>query len=608
MLKKIGKTLLLTGFFLPFIASAYAGEVSVTLTADQTTASIDDSISMEVNVSGGKTTSQPVITHADDFDIQFAGTSSQIQIINGQYSSSKSYRFELTPRKVGTFTVGPAQVTVDETNYQSEPVTIVIAKGNTSATSNETAFVEAEISNKNPYVGEQLLYTIRFYTLVPAQNVQLKTPNFEGFVQESMGDSKSYQKVVNGQAWQVSELQWALSPMSAGAMTIAAPRLTAEFLVSARPSSRSIFDDPFFSMGQLFREPRQRTLAGEPVTLEVKPVPQEGKPADFSGLVGSFQIALQSSNHEVEAGQSTTFTITVKGNGDLRTLSDLKWQTPPDIKVYDDQPVLKTVPTPNGLTGTKTFRKAIVPLKAGDLTLPPVTLNFFDPKLGEYKTLDTGAIPIKILPSSRPETLVASRDTALANARNGSQTTAGAETSPANAAKVKVRLPSLQSLKRPIPRWLRGLLTGLGGVALIMIVARFLLQRRRKKLAEDPNYPRRRKALKNALRRMKGLSNRSGRDFFEEASLILRDFLGDKLGIDGRALTKIDIDQKFPILGFSDEEVKTVAQLLHRCEEGIYGGISLAEGDKEEILKTLKELLRGLVQAPHGKGRRSHES
>src|SRR3989338_159023 len=101
-------------------------------------------------------------------------------------------------------------------------------------------------------------------------------------------------------------------------------------------------------MGQLFREPRQRTLAGEPVTLEVKPVPQEGKPADFSGVVGSFQIALQSSNHEGEAGQSTTFTITVKGNGDLRTLSDLKWQTPPDIKVYDDQPVLKTVPTPNG--------------------------------------------------------------------------------------------------------------------------------------------------------------------------------------------------------------------------------------------------------------------
>ncbi len=613
MLRKIGRILTI---LLSYSSIAYAGDVNITLTADKTQASMEDTILLQVSVGGGSG-SQPVIAHAEDFDVRFAGTSSQVQIINGHMSSSKTSNFALTPRKPGTFTIGPAQVVVDGKTYESNPVTLTISHGASPSTRDARdgqAYVEVEVSNKTPYIGEQVLYTIRFYTQIPAQNVQMKTPEFDGFIKESLGDSKSYQRVMNGQAWQVSELQWALYPMSAGELSIPAPRLIAEFLLPSRSRLPSLFDDPFFSnMDRFFREPQQRTLTGEPVTMEVRSLPESGKPANFSGLVGSFSIAMKTNKPQsgvegeapvaqqssplaglpmegatrapmiVEAGQSATMTVTVKGDGDLRSLADLKWELPEGVKVYDDQPSVTTTPSQNGLLQAKTFRKAVVPLRAGDLSLPPLTLNYFDPRLGEYKTLETGSVSLKVRPASHPDSLKALTPETQSTGPSPIQII-GEKLRPAGN-------EALTYLRGPHAPWVRKITMALILATILGIAMRQVIRQRRRRLESDPGYLKRKKALRNALRSLRKLPEKSGRDFYEAASLILRDFLGDKFGIDGRALTPLDIEKKITHAKITEESLKKLVQLLRQCDEGVYGGMSLSIPVKETLVKDIRQII-----------------
>lgn len=554
------------GFLMSSAASALA-DVKVNLTADKTSATLEDTIVLEVAVEGDDG-SRPVLANADDFDVQSAGASSQIQIADGQISSSKSYTFALSPKKQGTFTVGPAQVEIDGRTYESGTVTITVSGAAVHAGGQE-AFVEVEASNKAPYVGEQVVYTIRFYTQASVQNVQLKPMEFEGFFKESLGDSKSYQRVIDGRPWQVSEVRWALYPMSPGTVSIPAPKVVAQFLLPSR--SRSFFDDPFFDMDHFFRRPQQRTLAGEAATLDVKSPPQEGKPAGFAGLVGNFQIALEAKDSEVEAGQSTTVTVTVKGDGDLRGLSDLHWSLPEGVKAYDDQPTLTKNPSPNGLVQAKTFRKAVVPLKEGEITLPPVALSYFDPKIGEYRTLETQPIPLKVTPSSRPEDLKAVTP----------------ETQASPFAEERFRSFFLSPAVRRTA-------LGLVSAAIIFFIVRKLVRKRRLLLEKDPGYKRRKRALKSALRSLKMLSAKSDRFFYEDASLLLRDFLGDKFGIDGRALTPADIKRRLAPAGVSEEKLERVVTFLRECDEGLYGGRAVDEDQRKELSGRLEEMVRDL--------------
>ncbi|HEX4403746.1 MAG TPA: BatD family protein, partial [Polyangia bacterium] len=153
--------------------------------------------------------------------------------------------------------------------------------------------------------------------------------------------------------------------------------------------------DPFSEMLNLGGEVRQRdvTLRAQARRLEVADLPP-GRPATFTGAVGSFQVSASLAAQAIRAGEPTTLTIRVKGDGSFARLTSDGLPSSDALKTYG----VKTAFTrgTNPIAGEKVFTQTVVPTKAGDLTVPPVAVSYFDPQTRRYVTRRTMPITIAV--------------------------------------------------------------------------------------------------------------------------------------------------------------------------------------------------------------------
>src|SRR5262249_45462710 len=157
--------------------------------------------------------------------------------------------------------------------------------------------------------------------------------------------------------------------LRAGSVTVG-PATMSMTMVSQRAAPRH-----GFFLGGAMREPVE--LSSQPVVLDVLPLPEQGKPADFSGAVGRFALEVRASPLEVAAGDPVTLTATLRGEGDLSSV------TPPSIaggdtlRVYPVQSVAAPAGSP---PGTRVFEQVVIPQKPGTVRLPPLRFSWFDPE------------------------------------------------------------------------------------------------------------------------------------------------------------------------------------------------------------------------------------
>ena len=216
---------------------------SIFLTVDNNKVSLDETIELEVRVSGSRNSPQPEIKNVDDFDVKSAGSSSQIQIVNGKSSSNTTYRYELYPKKVGEFKIGPATLEQNGKTLESQTILISVEKTKTNQASKDYEIL-AFVNETNPYINQQITFTFQFRTKVRIANAQFQSPSFDSFWQENLGKKKEYTEVLNGVTWNVTEIKTALFPSKAGSITIDASFLTGE-LVLQTTRRRSPFDSFF---------------------------------------------------------------------------------------------------------------------------------------------------------------------------------------------------------------------------------------------------------------------------------------------------------------------------------------------------------------------------
>lgn len=581
------KNILLILFILIISGNVFGADPSISLTLDRTSASINDSIYITVSVKGKTFVSHPRLLGVENFSVRQAGSSSQMQIINGAVSSSKVFHYVLIPRKTGTFTIGPAVLDIGGQQYKSNTAIINIRGEEhgpqVAPTPNEerTAYMTARVNKSNPYVGEQIVYTANFYTRIAFQNAQLDVPEFTGFWKEQLGDVKNTQKVINGRLWQVSTVSFALFPLESGELTIEKTTLSGDFVVAAkRPSS--LFSNPFFDS---FYDTERKRFSSKPVKINVKPLPTEGKPADFSGLVGNFSVSEEISSRKLEAGESTTLTVTVKGDGDLKKLSSPEIKNG-SFKIYDDKPIVKTMPTSSGLSETKIFKKAIVPLSPGQLTISSFKFSYFDPKKEEYIKIATSPIVLDVKPSSKPEQVIVSSGEGRGVVKKELEVL-GRDLSPV--VKNAAALENDVLTDRILIFYLV-----IGVIPILLFIAALAWHFRLQKLREDSGYIKRGKAFKKAQKSIKIIDKLSGSEFFTKASHILRDYIGDRLSIDGRSLTAADVSRRIEPMGVSNETCSNVREFLNNCDAGLYGGMTFTEEKKETMIYELKQIIKKL--------------
>lgn len=351
--------------------------------------------------------------------------SSSISFVNGKVSQNItiSYSYILYAKVKGSFKVDPATCSVDGKEYATREFTIdVIAGNNSSRTAaggnssqspdivtvdDDQLFIEAFIDKKKVYQGEQVLLTHKIFTLVPVSNLTVdKLSSYPGFWSINLLDNnqqlKQYNQEINGKDYIVADLKReAVFAQKTGKIEIPAMELSCVAKIptnkkktaSNDPFFDSFFNDPFFNNAYHSIEKKLHT---KNITLEVLPLPLEGKPENFSGAVGEFTISSNIDQTTIKTNEAITVKYTVNGNGNIDLIPDLQVQFPADFEVYDPKVSTNIRKKNSGISGYKIFEYTLIPRSAGTYDIPSASFNFFNPKTKRYEQKTTDAYQIQV--------------------------------------------------------------------------------------------------------------------------------------------------------------------------------------------------------------------
>ncbi len=391
-------------------------KISVSLKLDRSETQLVDSVELIVSVGGSRDSdSTPDIRGFENFDVRSGGTSSRIEFINGKISSGVDYTYFIQPKKIGTFRIGPARVLINGKTYTSNTAKLRVVKPAESKGADPSPiFLTAELSDDTVYVEEQTIYILKLYLRRNVRNINLNLPQTENLIFKQISKPTEYRSTRSGQNFQVIEVRYAVVPSKAGSYAVDPAKMSMTVLQSSRSSNRGFMNDPFSS----FTSGRPLSVTSKSLQLMVRPLPQKGKPPDFSGLVGKFKMWSKLEPVSLKTGESATLTVSVSGQGNVNRIPDLKMPELSHIKIYADKPVLESTQDSNGTKGSKTMKWALVPEKDGRLEVPPVAVSFFDTEHHRYKTLKSAKYTLSVLPGKK-ETIMVSEPNGAAISDNG---------------------------------------------------------------------------------------------------------------------------------------------------------------------------------------------
>ena len=568
---------------LPHIVCA---AVSVGLHLDRSKATLMDSVRMQVKISGSRTVdSEPVINGTDNFIVTRGGQTTSVEIINGRLNSSLEITYFLTPKKTGTFTIGPVECTINGKTYRSNTERLTVMNKMPAVNSHESApvFLTSSISRHTTYVGNQVFYILRLYHRVRVSDVSLSMPDTAFLSFRQLGEPNEYTRIYNGKEYSVLEVKFALSASRTGEYVIMPAKMNMRVYGLRRhtPSSDPFsffFNDPFMQTGS------PASFRSNPVKLKIIPLPERGKPANFSGLVGKFQLTSHLKPKKIKAGESATLTVVVKGKGNVTEIPDIKLPTLKGLKIYADKPVIKTWTDSDGIHGSKTMTWALVPEKPALYHIPPISMSYFDVSTNRYRVLKTPSWTIEVHGNIKENATVSTTNitTPNRNQRRQKVTELGHDILPAHTSIRFFKTDSNLNMRIfGIPAWVT-----LFGPPLLYFIM-FAITRFKKKASSKSAVSRSKKAFKEFLNQYKRGISRP-----EELISITTRYLNRRFGLNIGTLTYTEAEQIVIEHGGSREIAHEFSQIIKDLEELVYTGkktydISTKGRDLSEVVKRI---------------------
>lgn len=338
-------------------------------------------------------------------------SSTSMSWVNGKSSRSVSntFTYTLLADKAGTYTIPSASVKVGSATYKTAPKSIRVytadaayGAGSTKAGPGSSAgqprpqsteklsasdfIITANPSKNSVYEQEGVLVTFRLYSTRP--NITLTKadfPPFENFVKEEVVSNATKQwstAELGGRVYYTVNLQQVyLFPQKSGDLDI--PAGTFDLVVPVKVNDP--VDDFFGGFLDQYTEVK-RTVKSKPFRIHVKALP-ETKPEGFSGAVGQFSLTSEVPKKVLKTGESYQVKLKLSGNGNFSLTSLPEPQWPEGFEAYDPEVNQATDVLASGVTGTKEVTYYAVPRYEGDYTIPATPFAYFDPAVGQFKTI-----------------------------------------------------------------------------------------------------------------------------------------------------------------------------------------------------------------------------
>ncbi len=597
-------------FAIAWASGSQAQPLTVSMSVDKTSLDLNQQLVLTIDFSGegANSVAAPELPDMGGYLalLGSGGSSQSIQIINGRMSVQKSHTYYFMAVKEGTLQIPPIKVNYKGNVYESNSVTINIAKAaagtptpsspkssqsvKPEAGMGEDLFVRAIVNKRRVFQNEPVIVTYRIYTQVNVSSYGIsKLPETSGFWAEDFdqGQPQTREEVLNGKKYVVADIKKvALFPTSSGNKTIGPLGIDCDVRVQSRRRTNDIFDsffdDPFFSRTM------KKSLFSKPIDIEVFPFPSEGRPASFSGVVGDFKMDANIDKLDVKTNEAVTLKIRISGTGNIRILPQPQVSIPSDFQQYEPK-ISESINRQGGvISGSKTYEYVLVPRFPGEQRIKPIEFSYFDPQAGRYRTLFSPEMIIRVTKGledfvsvgpglSKEEVRLVGQDIRF----------------------IKLTTPSFRRIDYRF--YTSFAFVGLAVFPALLLIGSIVYRNHLEKLSGNVAYARSRQANRMAMKRLSKakslLDEKSQKAFYAEASHALIGFAADKLNLPAAGVIASEIEEQFTNRNLDENLIKQYMQLMQTCDYQRFAPATVSKQEMEELYQQANEAIVKLEKA-----------
>ncbi len=634
-----------------------AEEVQVSVSVDQDHVQVNEEIHLNVKITGIRGSIQaPQLPSLEGFDVFYSGRSSKFSFINGRSEAMTEFNYVLIAKMPGQFVLLPIEIKIGDKTYQTNQIKLTVEgaaaapfpppqrapqmqrqsfpqrptamqgishsglqtvpmppppvasssnPGKSGSEIDQNIFLKVVPSQMTIYTNQQLVLIYSLYTRYDTR--------YEGFVEEAETSGFWIEEfpmdpnigkdteTINGKKFVRADVKKvALFPTAPGQYEIR-PGVVKTSVQIEEPDNTMMdefFRDSFFNTSGIFGKRIEKMLAPPTLRIQVKPLPEAGKPDSFKGAVGDFRMSTTVDKRVVNQNEAVTLQIALEGEGNIETLMAPIVPKIKDTKIYEADTQTQLFKAQNVIAGKKTFEIVIIPGEAGELAIPNVEFSFFNPKLERYVVLKSDSYKIKVTPSS---TLPPPVPKEFMKAEDKKSIRVEAE----DIQYIKERL--LPNHGSTLKRFMLGLAV-FDALFTLFFVALALIRRRNEYLDQNVSLKRTLFAKKFAARGLSRLNrlaksssqdNQSNESFFNESAKILNQYLSDKLNLSTHGLTQNMIEQGLRERNVSLEIIQKIQNCYSLCDQIRFGKWGTAGINREEIIQRIREIIYTLEQKGH---------
>ena len=505
--------------------------------------------------------------------------------VNGKRTYSMTYTYFITPLKKGVFDIEQASIEYEGNVYKTTPVTINVTEAvaiprdpnDPKYIVDEKLHLVAEVSKRSPYVNEPITIVYKLYF---AQNVNptdvdvVDVPKYNDFWSYNIDipNRNIDTSIYKGERYNFVEWRKVvLYPQREGKLEI--KPLSLDVTVNVPTRKRDFFQRVIYTQVP-------KLVSAGNLIINVKPLPTDGQPDDFSGAVGNFSIDVSTSKKQLKANESLQAKVKISGQGNLRLFGMPNLQTPSVIEQYDPETSENIRSNLSGMSGSITQSYTLIPQFQGKYPIPSVEFSFFNPLKKTYETIKSS------------EQLVDVTEGPLANRAVNPTTSQGA---------VSIDSPfkfiALDTTLVPIntPTFFRSTLFYLlWGSPMGLVLLYVVYARRKQKQLGDTEGVRMRTANRMARKYLseakRNLNN--SEEFYVALERALHNYLKAKLKMETSDFTKEKIKNILSQIGVEESLVNDFVSVLENCEFARYtpSSIKAMEQDFANTAKMITQI------------------
>lgn len=373
------------------LVASVAAAAQVALQLDNREVRAGETVGLTLQVVDARLRVAPRIEAPPGLKISFEAQTTTPTILNFETVLVHTLRYEVAALEPGDYSIGPVKLAHAGGELVAPAVKLRVGP----RPAGDVNALVASLGDGMAYVGEVLVYHLSYKTTSRLVSARWGPPEVEGLTPEPSVEPVTAEYDLVNPPGRGAELWYAYRASKAGKVVVPAGVLQAQFAADSRRRPSPFESDPFFGDLPGFRDVRTESVVSGRLSLDVQPLPAEGQPTDFSGLVGQFVVTAVPSATRVNVGDTVTLDVTVEGSGPLSGFSLPPWSID-GLRVYDDTPATSAQLSEGRLKASATFKRALVPERPGTFELPPLALNWFDPETGAYARHDGPPLALEV--------------------------------------------------------------------------------------------------------------------------------------------------------------------------------------------------------------------